>query len=805
MTGAGSAAQADSLEVLADTALPQRVLRALEHQLQAASNDLGRQLQVVLRESAQELGLQAERAEDPRQHGALLDSARTLRDGSARFTTRFLQELESVLAKLRAPRVAHALEGLNAPAHGLSLVDNAEMDEGTVLGSIAARSDSRNSLALQLLGYRYGVLAGAPAFDAEHLPMGPHALCHVLRNTCHAMLPAMAARQLVYKKFEKIAIPHYPALLDGLNARLVNDGILPHLSFVPVRVRATTTMARTDTGVDAATGPDIEDDDSDATHRIEADIANEADLDALADDVLEAAAKPDAPADSGQWTISGLEDEPEAIEVRESIPAQVDRDGTDDAGPLPIDNFADLQALLGRRRALLAKLRAIGSDDRVRETLTREEVLGMLRRMRRGNGNGNHNGKIGSLADIRQTVMAQARQLHGHGVALAEADNDTFELIALFISQLHRELRPGSPGEALVERLRLPLLQLALRDQDFFVDPAHPARMLLDAISVAGAHWLGEDDLDTQWLGLLQRAVATTQEDADSTPDIFVVANHALQDGLNAAARKTDMAERRQVDAARGREKLDLARQRAAREIAELVGGRSLPRFHAILLEQAWTDVLSLALLRGGEDSVAWRDLRSTTSAIVDASVASSPVAHDPAFILRIQEALGQVGYHSDDAAAIARQLANGRVEDADLASRTELIVQLKSRTRLGEENVSHVGGPGVALSTAEQVAHAQLATQVVARWIDLTDPADDTVVRRRLAWVSPRSGHALLTNRRGQRVEGGNLEALARMHASGRLRLVADDVPPATVAWQATVRALQRIAGGSEPEGGHP
>lgn len=796
MTEAGSAAHTDSLKVLADAALPQRALRALEHQLQAATNDLSRQLNVVLRESAQELARQGERTENPQLHTALLDAARRLRDDPAEFTTRFLQELESELASLRAPRVSRSLEDVSAPALGLSLVDNAEMDEGTVLDSIAARSDSRNSLALQLLGYRYGVLASGSAFDAEHLPVGPHALCHVLRNTCHAMLPAMAARQIVYQQFERITIPHYPALLDSLNARLVGDGILPHLSFVPVRVRAATPLPTNDA---SATGnvPAAANDQSKPVPEMEIDIASDIDLDFPTDEIVEPDAASERASDTSQWTIAALEMDTSAAESTADVPTHARGDQAVAAGPVRINSFAALQALLGRRRSLLAKLRAGDSDDRVRETLTREEVLGMLRRLRKGGG------KNGSLADIRQTVMAQARQLHGHGVALAETDNDAFELFSLFISQLQRELRVGTPGDALVDRLRLPLLQLALRDQDFFVDPAHPARKLLDAVSLAGARWLAEDDLDPQWLGLLQRAVATAQEDADASSDIFVVANHALQDGLHAAARKTVMAERRQVDAARGREKLDLARQRASREIADLVGGHSLPRFHAILLDQAWTDVLSLALLRGGEDSVAWRELRSTTAAIVDASVATSAVARDPAFILRIQEALGQVGYHSDDAAAIARQLANGRMEDADLASRTELIVQLKSRTRLGEENVSHAGSPHLTLSPAEQLAHAQLATQVQARWIDLLDPADDSVVRRRLAWVSPRSGHALLTNRRGQRVEGGNLDALARMFAANRLRMVADDVPPATIAWQATVSALERIAGGNESEGG--
>ena len=63
-----------------------------------------------------------------------------------------------------------------------------------------------------------------------------------------------------------------------------------------------------------------------------------------------------------------------------------------------------------------------------------------------------------------------------------------------------------------MERLRLPLLQVALRDHRFFVDPTHPARMLLDAVSLGGARWLADDDVDLQWLGLLQRAVATVQQ-----------------------------------------------------------------------------------------------------------------------------------------------------------------------------------------------------------------------------------------------------------------------------------------------------
>ena len=117
-----------------------------------------------------------------------------MRAGAAGVAPRFAQELEASLAGLHAPRVSRKLEELSMPAHGLSLVEDSQTDEGSVLGSIVSRSELRNSLALQLMGYRYGVLAAAPAFEAEHLPFGPHALCHALRNASEPLQLAEGAR-----------------------------------------------------------------------------------------------------------------------------------------------------------------------------------------------------------------------------------------------------------------------------------------------------------------------------------------------------------------------------------------------------------------------------------------------------------------------------------------------------------------------------------------------------------------------------------------------------------------------------------
>ena len=749
---------------LAEAALPRRVRQVLEHVLQEIRSDMGSQLQTVVLETEVALSRQGSPVHDPKVEAAKFVSLNNLRVGQQRFTHRFMADIEAGLASLHEQRRNRRLEEQQESGIGLTLLDDDAMSDQAMLNNIASRIESRNSLALQLMGQRFGVLAGAPAFDGEHLPIGPYALCQALHDASSELeFPPHATFEL-YRQFEKVLMALYSTLLEALNNKLASDGILPHLSFVPVRARPGS--AGSGSPRSTAAMPALESGDGDTSPA----SRNAASIDLPSTLSMEGRGR-------ANFMPSGTQP------LAQSPAGAPVKPGGLGAG------FAALQTLLKRRRVLLAKLRPGGQDERVRESLRRDDVLGALQRMR-GNAT-----KADTIGDFRQILLAQARQMHGHGVALADPDSDTFELLALFLTQLQREMRKGSDGDALVERLRLPILQLALRDHRFFVDASHPGRMLLDAVSRGGARWLAEDDADLQWLGLLQRAVATVQQDAEGGFDTFVEANQTLQSGLQALARKTEMAERRQVEAARGREKLEVARQRANSEITRLLGGRSLPRFHAILMDQAWSDVLSLTHLRNGEQSATWRELLDTTATIIDASTSTGQPHADPAFVSRVQGALEQVGYHADDATAIARQLANGRAEDADLASRTELLVQLRARARLGEGNAAPPGTELPARSPQEEAAFRQLRALQEPVWLEFDEDAGTTTIRRRLAWLSQHTYQTLVVNRRGLRTLSEDLDVLARKLAAGTMRLLDADIAPAEAAWEATMASLQRIA----------
>src|SRR3546814_14629943 len=77
--------------------------------------------------------------------------------------------------------------------------------------------------------------------------------------------------------------------------------------------------------------------------------------------------------------------------------------------------------------------------------------------------------------------------------------------------QIEEASRSDAPGAALIRRLQLPLLRVALQDRAFFVRGNHPARRLLNTVDESAAKWLDEDDYDPQ--KLLPRKQACTHGD----------------------------------------------------------------------------------------------------------------------------------------------------------------------------------------------------------------------------------------------------------------------------------------------------
>lgn len=743
---------------LATAGLPRRVRKALEHALALVSIELDPQLTAMLGEFEQELFRLADLARNPGMESGYMQALRILRLNRSDLVPRFMLELEAGLAAIRSNASATAAaHEQRVSFRNLSLVEDTVMDESTVLREIALRQESRASLSLHLMGQRFGVMAGAPAFDAERLPLGPQALCRAMRDASQTLQVDYDARLLLYHIFDRQVMAHYAQVLEKLDETIAANGVLPGLTFVPVRVRATAQnepRPRADNVPPQAGAPS-----------------------ATPDRSAPAPARPGGASEASAPHTAWM-GEPRAA-----------RSTSDEQASLAL-----LQQLMSGRHDLIGKLRPSRPGDTRLELSTSDifDALGDLQ----SQGLSSATGSTPSLNDIKQNLLAQIRQRRGHGATLSQKDNDTFELLNMLYGQIEGDIRADAPAAVLLRRLQLPLLRVALRDRAFFVRGRHPARELLNTVAESAARWLDKDDFDPRLLLPLQQAVTHVVEHYNGDDAVFEASNQQLDHHLQAQIRKAEMLERRHVEAARGKEKLQVAKQRAADTLTAAIGEQRLPKFARALLSQAWADVLTLTLLRQGDDSEDWRRQLDVTRQIIVACSRGDGAA-DPALAEHIEAALAQVGYHADEAGIIAQRLTSSGNDDDDPASRTELTMKLKARTRLGEDSVQARKPTLPPRTPEEQARYEQLRVMPFGVWIEFVTNQQAEVVRRRLSWYSPVTDNALFVNQRGQRIGEQSLDSLARMLANGQARIVTvEQGRLVDRAWQAALSALRSFAG---------
>lgn len=800
----------------AHVAAPPRVRRLLASLHALAAQTLATPLKLTIVELERELFRDAERARNSQIQADIYAQTRRLHEVNAQFAPLFLEALGHALAQLREPRVRHvpAPAASTLTASTLTLVADTDIDRDIVLVEIIRREAQRSASALQLLGQRFAVLAAGPEFDVEDLPFGPHVLCRIVRELGERFELGLETQLALYRVFDRQLIDRLGELLERANILLGHEGILPGLVYTPYLARSATTR-RIVTGPERS-GPAREGGKVNRPLTGWSGSARNSGWAAMTSEAM------------GDLPASLRPGPPSPATGAGSAPASASAAAAAAPQDLSAPAMSALHQLLDAARhasanglagtAGSAADEAVGGAATAGSTvpspgvsagatpgpsagppvaLASESVhatLAKLQTQSAGTGSARR-----SMADLHNALLAQMRADHGAQAALTVKDSDTFDLLDMLYGQIQREVRPDAVAADLLARLQVPVARAALSDPAFFVRDQHPARELLNAVAEAGANWLGEDDVDPQLVQKLGRAVDQVVDDYQGDAAVFEAANEDIQQHFRALAHKAELAERRHVEAARGKERLESAKQQAGASIEQLCAQSEPPRFVQSLLKQAWSDVLTLTLLRHGEGSEQWQQREQETTRIAEVTCLPPGTAPSDADLGgQVEAALLQVGYHQDEAAAIARRLSSPGGEDEG-SSRTELTARIRARTRLGEQGEGHEPRKvaPLARNVAEEDCYRQLRTLPFGTWFEFTTNQQGDLRRQRLSWYSLLTDNALFVNPRGQKVGEHSLDALARLMAHGQVRIVSEDKSRLIDrAWQATLRTLRSLAG---------
>ncbi|HEY6895122.1 MAG TPA: DUF1631 family protein, partial [Rhodanobacteraceae bacterium] len=451
-----------------------------------------------------------------------------------------------------------------------------------------------------------------------------------------------------------------------------------------------------------------------------------------------------------------------------------------------------------------------------------------------------------SITDAAQAVQAlklelmeQVHKLSGEAKQhhVSSADEDTIDLVGMLFEFILQDRNLPAQIQALLGRLQIPYLKVAILDKHLFAQKTHPARRLLDALADAGKSWSEESDKDHRLQDRIRQVVESILTDFDDDVGIFERELESFGGFMEQYHRRAEIAEQRAAEATRGREKLQDARRTAAREILSRIEERNLPPVVHAVLSRPWANYLVLTLLRQGENSDEWKSaLRFADEFVWSALPKTNDLERTrlrallPQLEKALRHGLATVAYHDNDVKQLMHELsqfyqrlldgekvevktakeviaagaasaipgatpaAPAAVAPGAPAAEAPVAAPIPATQSPVEEivlNSNPAETPAPEENYAEDDEFLKAAREIkVGTWLEFADEQGNRE-RAKLSWISPISSKYLFVNRRGLKVCDKTVFALAAELRRGST-IVLEEVPLFDRALDAIVARLR-------------
>ncbi|MCW5592230.1 MAG: DUF1631 domain-containing protein [Burkholderiales bacterium] len=402
--------------------------------------------------------------------------------------------------------------------------------------------------------------------------------------------------------------------------------------------------------------------------------------------------------------------------------------------------------------------------------------------------------------------------------ALPNLDAMTIDIVAMLFDFVFEDRQIPPAVKALLARLQIPVLKVALIDRAFFSSRAHPARQLLDRLARAA---IGLDETSARGeatLAKLGHVVGRVLAEFDDELALFSELAAEMEAFLAGQDEAEEAIVARTARLVEERERREIARVLAEDEVDRRLAAREgVPEAVRAMLGDAWVRTLARAHVEHGEDSEPWRSLVDTMDELLW-SVEPKARAEDrrrlvagiPALVASLQSGLVRAGVDQAMRDAFLGALVDCHAEAVKAGLKG---TAMPERLRARAEPPSAPAAPALERETVPagdiQVEEIRLRSprgappvrNVFTRtgiwtnvqrytWVEFRREGVPPL-RARLTWISPAKGVYLFTNSTASAAISVSPEALAEQMRRGEARIV-DDAPLVDRAVDAVMASLR-------------
>src|SRR5690606_25480306 len=361
------------------------------------------------------------------------DAMREVRLKRKQIEMTFLQGVARAFADLPRERAEARAESV-VDFETLDLVQNDELEERVAIDSMVSRAISQQGRELQHLTLRIDCLMRpVPVTDASN-PLGPRVLCQAFGASCQELTVEIRAKLVLLKLFEKFTLSGLQELYQAANALLVEQGVMPDLKAAAKPMRPARPQGAPGLGgVQRSAGM---------------------------------AAAPATPADEAE-VFGALRELLAEQRIEGRIPTL-----------MPLERGAAGGFVMGTPGATQGSV----------PVLSQVDLLYLLSQAQHQQDLTGHVQNTGGLIDYRSLLPSLLQQAGRQG-RVSPVDDDVINLVAMLFEFILDDRQLPAAMKALIARLQIPMLKVAVLDKTFFSKRGHPARRLLNELATAAIGW----------------------------------------------------------------------------------------------------------------------------------------------------------------------------------------------------------------------------------------------------------------------------------------------------------------------------
>ena len=703
----------------------------------------------------------ADKSDSNQKQTLYFEAMRSVRKSRDKIFIAFFKQIKSTFVSFKKSEFEFfKLEKDDGNQTSLSLIDEKQLDETLAKTNLIQKSQMVYHRHIFALRKRFSLLASGSKLSSEQIPVGPHVLVYSFANSIKIIDMDVTTKLILYKLFERCVMGQLNDYYNKTNEFLANKGILPDIKYNIGRSAQT----KAHTAGNNVQQQDTANVNQQPLNQPENGQQNNVNLSQNNDHTTE-----HQDVDPNYQLISQLFKRSHQQTDENTTSNNQNNNNTtmpSSGAGTPMANI-DIGSMINALSILQG------------------EVLGNVE----NNQNSNK-----SPIEIKDDLINQLHKLDANSKdkKVRQKDEDTINLVALLFQFIVEDRNLPDSIQVILARLQIPYLKIALTDSHLFADKTHPARTLLDKLSLASVGWSENTDRNNRFISKLEKIVHDILDLDEYGHEIFTALQTDFEKFLKQLKKKSDVLQKRTQEKTIGQEKISQAKEQTAKLLIDKMTNRQMPILVRDILLGEWSNVLILMHLRHTPDSDEYKQKVLFIDEVVKYSDTLNNKVVTKTDVKTLSElyksGLDLLAFQAIELVDKQHELINCiyEVHKIDVLNSedqvpvelipAEEILKLSNKYKQHDiaEFIEEIIAPSEDRRVYEEINDEfseMVDTLKVNTWMEFV--LSDTTIRSKLSWISPITGNFLFVNSRGLKTVDKTKLALAEGFRKKSIRLL--------------------------------